>query len=495
MTGRSERTKRLRDPIAWLLFALVWFSCGWFGSWEFNPNNATRMYAALSIAEQGDATIDEYAWLTVDRAQFGDHFYTDKAPGMTLMAVPFVLLADAVSGDRAEYHRIDTQDPGFNRFLKIRERLAAVFTSALLVAIAAMLLFDLGRGVTGSSAAGLFGAIGYALGSIAWGWATTLFGHAAAGAMLVVAVWAVWRGTRDPDGNRATRYAALAGLALGWGMVIEPPLVLEALPIGVWALWRMRGWPLARRLPAMLSALGVALLAVAPLFAYNAFAFGSPFQSGYSGVSGFDGMQQGFFGLTYPRLRVLWEIVFGPYRGILWVSPVLALAPVGLLKLFLDRRHRSLVVLAATLSMLPFLYNAAYYYWDGGSSTGPRHAVPALGFLGLGLAGFWTALRSPVERLLAAQLLAVSMAINLVIASAEVAAPSSFRYALWSGVLLERFAPGYLRTVADEWLGFTPWEGLGIWALIALPLLGLVTWLAWRADAHAHADAETPATP
>ncbi|MFV0623923.1 hypothetical protein ACBY01_07940 [Sphingomonas sp. ac-8] len=490
MTGQSGRTGLLRDPIAWLLFALVWFSCGWFGSWEFNPNNATRMYAALSIAEQGDATIDEYAGLTIDRAQFGEHYYTDKAPGMTLMAVPFVLLADAVSGDRAEFHRLDFQDPGFNRFLKIRERLAAVFTSALLVAIAAALLFDLGRGVTRSNSAGLFGAVGYALGSIAWGWATTLFGHAAAGAMLVIAVWAVWRGTRDPGGLGATRYAALAGLALGWGLVIEPPLVLEALPIGVWALWRMHGWPLARRLPAMLAAVGVALVAVAPLFAYNALVFGSPFQSGYSGVSGFDGMQQGFFGLTYPKPAVLREIVFGPYRGILWVSPVLLLAPLGLLRLFVDRRHRSLVVLAAVLSVLPFLYNAAYYYWDGGNSTGPRHAVPALAFLGLGLAGFWSALRTPVARLLSVQLLALSMAINLMIASAEIAAPSSFEFALWRAVLLERFAPGYLRTVADEWLGFTPWEGLGIWALVALPLLGLVGWLAWRADARA----EIPAT-
>jgi hypothetical protein len=479
----TAQTGLKRDPIAWLLFLLVWFSCGWFGSWEFNPNNATRMYAAVSLVEQGDATIDEFAALTIDRAQFGDHFYTDKAPGMTLMAVPFVALADAVTGDNAEFHRIRNEDPGFNRFIKIRVRLTAVFTSALFVAIAAMLLFDLGRGITGSPAAGLFGAIGYALGSIAWGWATTIFGHAASGAMLVVAVWAVWRGTRTPGGTRAgIGFAALAGLALGWGAVIEPPSVLEALPIGLWALYRMRGWTWAQRLPAIAAAAGVALVAVLPLFAYNAFAFGSPFQSGYAGVTDFAGMQQGFFGLTYPKPQVLWEIVFGPRRGILWVSPVLALAPIGLAWLIRDRRHRDLAVLATVLSILPFLYNAAYYYWDGGHSTGPRHAVPALGFLGLGLAGFWTLLRTPVGKLLAAQLLAVSIAINLMIASAEIAAPDFFEFAVWRSVLLERFAPGYLRTVADEWLGFTPWEGLGIWALVALPLLGPIAWMAWRAD-------------
>jgi hypothetical protein len=159
------------------------------------------------------------------------------------------------------------------------------------------------------------------------------------------------------------------------------------------------------------------------------------------------------------------------------------LAPIGLAWLYCDPRHRDLAVIAIVLSILPFLYNAAYYYWDGGHSTGPRHAVPALGFLGLGLASFWTLLRTRIAKLLAAQLLAVSIAINLMIASAEIAAPDFFEYAVWRSVLLERFAPGYLRTVADEWLGFTPWDGLGIWALIALPLLGLAAWMALRADA------------
>lgn len=51
-----------------VLFLLVWFSCAWFGSWELNPNQATRMYAAISLIEDHDATIDEYADATIGRA-------------------------------------------------------------------------------------------------------------------------------------------------------------------------------------------------------------------------------------------------------------------------------------------------------------------------------------------------------------------------------------------------------------------------------------------
>jgi hypothetical protein len=31
------------------------------------------------------------------------------------------------------------------------------------------------------------------------------------------------------------------------------------------------------------------------------------------------------------------------------------------------------------------LLNASYYLWDGGRALGPRHVVPALGFVGVGI--------------------------------------------------------------------------------------------------------------
>ena len=34
----------------------------------------------------GDARIDEFRDLTIDKAEFGGHVYLDKAPGMTLLA-------------------------------------------------------------------------------------------------------------------------------------------------------------------------------------------------------------------------------------------------------------------------------------------------------------------------------------------------------------------------------------------------------------------------
>ena len=447
------------------LFLLVWLSCAWFGSWEFNPNNATRLFAAIRLVENGTATIDPLAPLTIDKAQFGAHAYLDKAPGMTLMALPAVVLTDFVTGDRAEHHVLSSVDPGFVDYLKLRTRVAAATGSALLTAIAAVLLFDLALGLTGSAGAALFAALGYALGTPIWGYSTSLLGHASVAALFVIALAAVARG--------GGRWLAVAGLSLGWAVVIEYQAVLAGAAIGLWALWRHRVDP-----KALVPFLAGGLVGLSPLFAYNLFAFGTPFRIGYSGVVGFEGMNQGLFGLTMPRIAVLREILVGPMRGIVWVAPVLVLAPIGLWSLAENRTTRELALTAAGVVTVALLVNAAYVYWDGGNATGPRHAMPMAGVLALGLAPVWAMARALWQRAALALLLAASIAINLTIASAEIFAPPTFRWAWWQAVMQQRFLVGDLRTIPSDWWGWTTWNGLYLWAAVAIPL---AVWLVQRA--------------
>ena len=244
--------KSVRGPhmVAIGLFVLVWLSCVWFGSWELNPNNATRLFGAIALVEQGDARIDRFESLTIDKAQFGEHHYMDKAPGITLMAAPVVWLTNAATGVTSRDHVIDATNPKLATFLRLRLRLAVAFGVATLTAFAAVLLLDLGTGITGNPQAGLFAALGYALGSTVWGWSTTLFGHAPVAALLLIATWAVWRGTSGEREFGRWRYPLMAGAALGWAVVIEFPAALGGLAIGIWAIWRTRdqAWPLRRKL-------------------------------------------------------------------------------------------------------------------------------------------------------------------------------------------------------------------------------------------------------
>jgi 4-amino-4-deoxy-L-arabinose transferase-like glycosyltransferase len=460
-----------------LLFALVWLSCTWFGSWAFNPNSATRLLAATAIVEHGDARIDSFADMTMDKAQFDGHLYMDKAPGMTLMALPWVALTNAVTHQSSADVPHKLFDPAAEDFLRLRMRVTIAFTSAILTALAAIALLQLGTGITGSRNAGLFGAIGFALGTTMWGWSTTYFGHAPATALLAVALWAAWRGT---GGSAHTgRYAVIAGLALGWAVVIEHSAILTGAPVALWALWRIRGWEPRRIARAAGLALAGGIAASIPLFAYNLAVFGHPFQTGYSGVIGFEGMQQGLFGLTYPKPDILWEILGGKRRGIVWVAPVLVLAPFGIWTLLRDPKRRDIGIMAAAGTVIAFLYHASYVYWDGGNATGPRHALPALAYLAIGLAAFWASANRS-EKWLGGGFLTVSVALNLAIAAAEILAPH-FYPAPVTQHIIPKFLNGDIRTLPGEFWGWSAWAGLGLYLALAGLLVGLLA-RAWRQE-------------
>lgn len=449
-----------RRAVPTLLFALVWLSCGWFGSWEFNPNNSTRLFAAISLAEQGDATIDEFAHLTIDKAQFGPHTYLDKAPGMTLLATPIVTGAYVATGEGARRLEKRIEAPDLTRYLRLRLRLATVFISGLLTALAAVALWSLARGLTGSDDAALFAALAYALGTPVWGWSTTLFGHAPVAALWMIAIWAVWRGT---PGRASSRHALIAGAALGWAVAIEYQAVLGGSLIGLWALCRLRGQTGAWRAAAWAVAGGAT--AGLALIGYNLLAFGTLFRLGYQGVVGFDGMQQGLFGLTTPKADVLLEVLFGLRRGLFWVAPVLVLAPIGLLRL--ARIDRAMALMLTAVIAIVLLVNASYFYWDGGFSTGPRHSVPAIPMLALALAPLWVGLERARARIAAAVLLALSIATNLAIAATEIVAPESYRFPLWRPILAEDWPRGLFRDVPGEFWGWSHWAGMAAYLLLA----------------------------
>lgn len=431
------------------------------------------MFAAIAIAETGHARIDAFADMTIDKANFDGHFYLDKAPGMTLVTVPAVALTNALTGIKSSDVQRVFEGAGLSQFLTLRQRVVTAGFVALLTALAAVALLDLVGGITGSRGAGLFAALAYGLGTPAWGWSTTLFGHAPVAALLVLAAWAIWRGTIGE--TQRGRYAALAGAALGWALVVEYSAVLTALPIGLWALWRTRTWPAPARGRTYLIAATAGIVALLPLLGYNLLAFGTPFRLGYSGVVGFEGMQQGLFGLTYPKLDVLAEITLGSRRGMLWVAPIILLAPFGFWTLIRNPATRDIGVMALAIVVTAFLYNASYAYWDGGNSTGPRHAVPALGFVAIAIGALWAS-ADRWERVFASLLLAASIAVNLMIASTEIMAPADIVDPLHDHLWSRLFVHGQLRTIPSEFWGWQPWNGLYLYLALAAALSVALGW-------------------
>jgi hypothetical protein len=285
-----------------LLFALVWLSCIWFGSWELNPNNSIRLMSAIALVERGDARVDDLQALTIDKAEFDGHFYLDKAPGMTLLAIPAVALADRIGPPRPSVVPAEPSDGRFGPYFMTRLRLSVALVGAMLAALGAMALYDVALRLTASEGAALFASIAFALGTPVWGWSTTLFGHAPVASLYIIAVWALWLG--------GTRYAVIAGAALGLAALIEFQAVLAGSVIALWGVFRLRSvWPITA------AALAGAATLLIPFVAYNLIAFGTPFRLGYQGVTGFPGMEQGLFGLTFPSPSVFVQLLLGFAAG------------------------------------------------------------------------------------------------------------------------------------------------------------------------------------
>jgi hypothetical protein len=161
--------------------------------------------------------------------------------------------------------------------------------------------------------------------------------------------------------------------------------------------------------------------------AYHEVAFGSAFHVGYLDEEQFAGMRQGFFGLTYPHMDRIYAILFGEYRGLLPLAPVLAVAPLGLALLALDRRRTAAVLTAALIAAFYIALNASYVYWDGGWSYGPRHVIPGVPFLALGLAPLWTRATPRWLRVILAGLAIYGVVLSLIAVAVMAQPPADFK--------------------------------------------------------------------
>jgi hypothetical protein len=199
-----------------------------------NPNVLTRIALSFAILEQGTLRIDRFAPYTIDKAMDGDHFYADKAPGSSLLALPVIAavrLAFAAlhldnSGTVVEIAGVGRRFPAV---LIASVGAVSAVLSAGAVALATAAMTGLGMRLGASVPAGALAGLGFAFGTPIAGWGTTFFGHALSGGLLFLAFSRIVAATTRPPG-RDMRDALLAGLASGLVIWLAAALASRALP-------------------------------------------------------------------------------------------------------------------------------------------------------------------------------------------------------------------------------------------------------------------------
>ena len=346
---------------------------------EWNGNS--RLDLTRAIVEQGTFQIDHYVnmpnWATEDRAAFGEHVYSDKAIGSSLLAVPFYFIAFKLAGL--------VSVPLSSTFAK--HWLTAIVQGGSF-AVAGIAMYLVALRVARSRMHAFVSALAVALGTMLWPYSAVFYGHVPAAAFLIVGFYLLLSSQDLPD-ERVFRPFLLAGLAMGAAFITEYTTALVIAGLLVYALYVSRSRPAWAIFRGGLAGMLGAIIPLSVAAAYNLSVYGSPFAAGYAFEveNRFqEGMSQGFMGLHFPSLTNVYHITFDPQFGLFWQSPVLLLSAVGLFFAIKERRFLAEAAVS-TFAVGSFIaMNGGYYLWWGGSAFGPRFLIPALPFFVVPLA-------------------------------------------------------------------------------------------------------------
>ncbi len=362
-------------------------------------NADSHLALTRALVDDHALRIDRYAVGLSDRAGYRGHFYTDKAPGLSFLAVPAYAALRAVLPAA-----VFTPD----RFFLVRY-LLTILVIGLPAALFVGLLWRVLAPIAGARWAALL-SVGFACGTMACALSALLFSHMVT-AMCLFCSFLLLQSHAGAEQREAWwRWAGAGGLC-GLAILCEYPAALVAVLLAAFATANARGsgpWP---RLQACAVFGGGAVLLLLPLPLYNWAVYGSPLSQGYAHLAGEArfrlGMGRGLEGVGLPDPGALWGLTFGIPHGLFVLSPFLLLAVPGSVVMW-RRGERPGVLLCVGAALVMLLFNSGYYFWDGGDALGPRHMTPALPFLLIPAAH---ALRRRAWRRIAPWLVALSIAI------------------------------------------------------------------------------------
>jgi hypothetical protein len=331
-----------------------------------SANELPRVYLVKAIVHDGTFAIDHGVrqWgATADVSPSRGHQYSNKAPGSSLLVVPFYAAASAVAGE-----------PSLAETLWLCRVIGGVIPTLLFLMLLARFLAryapdeDVRRLVV----------IAYALGSMAMTYSLLYYSHQLA----AICIASAWIFAIEVVGKKRGELALLAvGGFAGAAVLVDYQAAFAGVPIAVYLIVQLiRTRTPVESVRALALAVAGAAVPVAILLAYHAVCFGSPLRTGYDASETFAHFhQQGFLGITKLRSEALWGSLFAADNGLLSLSPWWLLAIPGGVVLW--RRDRPTVIVAAAIAIIFIAFVSSITFWRGGWGVGPRYITAMLPFL------------------------------------------------------------------------------------------------------------------
>ncbi|HSS44769.1 MAG TPA: hypothetical protein VLO07_05440 [Thermoanaerobaculia bacterium] len=355
-----------------------------------SPNELSRLEMVFAVVENGTFRIDQAIGVLgqqEDKAFSGGHLYSNKAPGLSLAAIPVY-----------RFLRLFLPQP--------RTASDAIFVCLRILVVSSLCTLALMRFHTRLSArhgpVGLLVTAAVGFGTPYLFYARSFLSHAWTAALLYLA-WDLWKHGEDlAPGRRVGRWFVGAGLLAGWAAISEYP---AALVLALFAVRALRG-----RIPGRAVFLGLgAAVPIAVLAAYNAICFGSPFvlSSAREALPRYAELsERGLFGFGAANAQVAMGYLVHPARGILLFSPFFLWTFAGFRQWWRKREDRADCLFFSVATALFFFVMTGYPNWHGGWSLGSRYLMPVLFPAAFAIG---QALESPVSRSLFAAAMVFSV--------------------------------------------------------------------------------------
>jgi hypothetical protein len=406
------------------LFFVYLIFVQWYG-WNEESNFALTR----AISEEKRFEIDSFANQTGDRAFYEGHYYSDKEPGLSFIASFIYKLWELLykyfpQSFKVKYEQSggylvksygDVQiftliNPGFFTFTSMI--LLTALTSSIFSSLTAVFVYKFSRYFLKSQALGILLAMGYGMGTLTFPSALHFMSQPTATFLSFFSFFLLFKIKNEK--LKKSKYFFLAGLLAGFSIVTDRLAILSTLLLIAYSFWQSK-----RFSPIFLLGLFFSIL---PFLFYNYSIFGNPFDLASSYIDRrlyrtaypvsslllsffnsntknirtmafFDAspikqiIEHFHFIPTLPNFYIIIRLLFFPYRGLLFYSPVLILSFPGFIFMFRKHKAETILIILNLIFLLSII--SMRRTWWGGYGFGNRYLLFIVPFLMLPIASIF----------------------------------------------------------------------------------------------------------
>jgi hypothetical protein len=408
-----------------LTFFIIYFLFIHWGGWYENSIFALTR----AIVNEGGFEIDSFANQTSDRAFFNNHYYTDKAPGTSLLLIPVYGLWKFIYYNGFPYEFIEKYsasndynivwsnqnttiisyvNPGFFIFMSMI--LITIFTVTLFTALTVVLIYKISEYFTKNENHRMLITIIYGLGSLAVPSALSIYTHATATFFLFFAFFILLKIKKKELNNK--NYFFIAGLLLGFAETVDFLSFLAAVPLVLYAIFS----GIFKNKKNFIIFLIAGLLGLLPLVLYNFSITGNFFEfvAKYTDRNIFSEVPENVFnsyGFLVPNIGVVFQILFGTYRGLFFYYPIFLLSLLGIY--YGIKSNKAEIITISIIFVLFIVANSLRITWHGGYTFGPRYLLLSIPFLTIPILFTFKDLKEKIPKIVIGFLIIFSIFVNL----------------------------------------------------------------------------------